>query len=66
MDNKVEVKLPELGEDAALHRLATLEDKNGILEHDAVAIDLRLPGKLIVETSQPRDPKHKPAQQQGI
>ncbi len=66
MDNKVEVKLPETGEDAAIHKLAGLETRNGLLEHDVVTVDLRLAGKLIVETGQPRDPKRKPAQQQGI
>jgi cell division protein FtsQ len=66
LDNNIDVKLPETGEDAAIHKLAELEAKNGLLEHDVVAIDLRLPGKLIVETSQLRDPKAKPAKQQGI
>ncbi len=66
MDNNVEVKLPETGQDAALHRLSELEARNGLLEHDVVTVDMRLPGKLVIETSQLRDPKHKPAQQQGI
>jgi cell division protein FtsQ len=66
LDNNVEIKLPETGEDAAVHRIARVETDNGLLERDVVAVDLRLPGKMIVETSQPRDPKHKPLPQQGI
>ena len=66
LDNNVEVKLPEHDQDAAVHRLAAMEARNGLLERDVLAVDLRLPGKLIVETSQVRDPKHKPSPQQGI
>jgi cell division protein FtsQ len=66
LDNNVEVRLPEADTAAAVHHLATLEADSGLLERDVVAVDLRLPGKIVVETGQPRDPKHKQAPQQGI
>ena len=66
LDNNVDVKLPETGEDAAIRQLAQLEAKNGLLEHDIMTVDMRLPGKLVIETPQLRDPKAKPAKQQGI
>jgi cell division protein FtsQ len=66
LDNNVELKLPETDTAAALHRIAAMETQNGLFERDVLAVDLRLPGKVVVETSQPRDPKRKTPSQQGI
>jgi cell division protein FtsQ len=66
LDNNIEIKLPEADAETAIHTVAAAEAKSGLLERDVVAVDLRLPGKLVVETSQPRDPKRKTPQQQGI
>jgi cell division protein FtsQ len=66
LDNNVELKLPETEAEAAIHRIAAVEAQNGLFERDVLAVDLRLPGKLVVETSQPRDPKRKSPSQQGI
>ena len=65
LDNNVELKLPETDTAAALHRIAALEAQHGLFERDVQAVDLR-GGKLVVETSQPRDPKRKTSVQQGI
>ncbi len=47
-DNGIEVKLPERDAAEAWHRLARLEAEHRILGRDLVAIDLRLPDRLIV------------------
>ena len=44
----VEVRLPAGEEARAWHRLAALEREHAILGRDLVAIDLRLPDRLIV------------------
>lgn len=49
--NGIEVRLPEAGLAEALRQLADLEEKHPLLERDVVAIDLRLPDRLIVQTS---------------
>ena len=46
---KITVRLPEENVDAALHRLSVLITQESILDHDIVAIDLRLPDRLIFE-----------------
>lgn len=47
-DTGVEVALPETGAPAAWQRLAGLEAQDHILERNIVAIDLRLPDRLVV------------------
>ncbi|MBB6249832.1 cell division protein FtsQ/DivIB [Nitrospirillum iridis] len=46
-----EVRLPELNFEAALHQLAALEASDKVLDRDVVAIDLRVPDRLVVQTS---------------
>ena len=66
LSNNIEIKLPETGEDSALRQIDEAETKSGLLERDIVCVDLRLAGKMIIETAQLRDPKRKTPQQQGI
>jgi cell division protein FtsQ len=66
LDNNVEVKLPENNTESAIHMLAQADTKNGLFERDVAVIDLRLPGKMVIETTQLRDPRRKNPQQQGI
>ncbi len=47
-DTGVEAALPETGAPAAWQRLASLEAQDHILERNIVAVDLRLPDRLIV------------------
>ncbi|WP_207476890.1 cell division protein FtsQ/DivIB [Arenibaculum pallidiluteum] len=51
LDNGVSVRLPETGVDRALARLAEVLAKQPILDRDVVAIDLRLPDRLVIQTS---------------
>ncbi len=49
LDNGVEVRLPEVNAEVALHDLADLDWKNNIEAHGIVAIDLRFPDRMIVK-----------------
>lgn len=67
LDNGVEIRLPESGVDEALQQLADAEAASKLFERDVAAIDLRLPGKMVVRLAHaPIDPKAKPKVQQGI
>lgn len=58
LDNGVTVKLPETDLTGALHLLADMEEKERLLERDVVAIDLRLPDRMVVQTvARPPDRK---------
>ncbi|MGB9153440.1 MAG: cell division protein FtsQ/DivIB [Alphaproteobacteria bacterium] len=46
---KVTAKLPEQDVDTALHRLSVLITQEKILDRDIVAVDLRLPDRLVFE-----------------
>lgn len=46
--NGIEVALPEKGAAAAVAKLVRLEHDDHVLEKDVVALDLRIPGRLIV------------------
>ncbi len=48
IEKGVEVRLPEVGGDAALGRLAELDRKYRLLERDVALIDLRLPDRMVV------------------
>lgn len=48
-ENAVTVRLPEFNTAEALHQLANLEREQAILERDLASIDMRLPGRLIVQ-----------------
>ncbi|GAB4189028.1 MAG: hypothetical protein OHK0024_29470 [Thalassobaculales bacterium] len=55
MDNGITVRLPEGDAAAAWLRLAELEREHSLLEREVLAIDLRLPDRLIVQV--PHEPK---------
>jgi cell division protein FtsQ len=58
MDNGVAVLLPETGLGTALQQLDDAEISSRLLERDIVAVDLRLPGKLVVRLAhEPVAPK---------
>ena len=51
LKGKIEVRLPETEIAVALARLAALQQSQGLLQRDVVAVDLRLPDRLIVQTN---------------
>ena len=51
LDNGISVKLPENDYAAALRSLSTIEQTNRVLDRDIVAVDLRVPDRLVVQTS---------------
>lgn len=51
LDNGIDVRLPETGMAPALRQLAAIQQTNQVLERDVVAIDLRVPDRLSVQTS---------------
>ncbi|MHA1571078.1 MAG: cell division protein FtsQ/DivIB, partial [Alphaproteobacteria bacterium] len=51
LKGKIEVRLPETEVAVALARLAELQQSQGLLQRDVVAVDLRLPDRLIVQTN---------------
>jgi cell division protein FtsQ len=52
MDNGMDVRLPEHGAAAALARLGRLEREQGILQKDVIAIDLRIPDRVVVRLTE--------------
>jgi cell division protein FtsQ len=52
MDNGMDVRLPELGKAEALARLVKLEREQKILEKDVLAIDLRMPDRVVVRLTE--------------
>ena len=54
--NGTEVRLPEAGIAEAWARLAQAVGEQGLLERDVMMVDLRLPDRLIVRSSQPLAP----------
>lgn len=60
LDDRIDVRLPAKAPRAALARLASLAQEQGLLEKDIVAIDLRLDDRLIVKLA----PGAKPAGQE--
>lgn len=57
LEGGVEVRLPETDPADAWRQFAELEREHGLLERDVVAIDLRLPGRLVVRTAPGAKPK---------
>lgn len=49
--NGVIIRLPESDIGGALHHLADQEAKQPVLDRDIVAVDLRLPDRLVIQTS---------------
>ncbi|HEX2136867.1 MAG TPA: cell division protein FtsQ/DivIB [Microvirga sp.] len=52
IDNGMDVRLPELGAAQALARLAKLEREQRILDKDVLAIDLRMPDRVVVRLTE--------------
>jgi cell division protein FtsQ len=52
MDNGLDVRLPEHGAAEALARLVRLEREQGILQKDVIAIDLRMPDRVVVRLTE--------------
>lgn len=52
----VDALLPELNPAAAWERLADLDRKQGLFDHNIIAVDLRFPDRLIVRVVQPTPP----------
>jgi cell division protein FtsQ len=51
LSNGVVIRLPESDIGGALHHLAEQEAKQPVLDRDIVAVDLRLPDRLVIQTS---------------
>lgn len=52
MANGIDVRLPEEGATEAVARLARLEADYGVLEKDVLAIDLRIPDRVVVRLTE--------------
>lgn len=57
LDNGITVALPETGAEHALATIAKLDRSQGLLSKGIKAIDLRLPGEMIVELAAPVAPE---------
>lgn len=51
LKNGVDIRLPEHDVPEALHQLAMVQQTNDVLNKDVVAIDLRIPDRLSIQTS---------------
>ncbi len=51
LKNGVDVRLPEHDMAQALNQLAMVQQTNGVLDRDVVAVDLRIPDRLSIQTS---------------
>ncbi len=56
LDNGVDVNLPETNAGAAYERLAQLARENGLIDRNLVAVDLRLPDRLILRMGRDQQP----------
>jgi cell division protein FtsQ len=52
LDNGMDVRLPETDPMGALQRLVDLEERHGLLEKDVIAIDLRMPDRVVVRLTE--------------
>jgi cell division protein FtsQ len=52
LDNGVDIRLPEEGVAMALKQAANLDQVDKLFDRDIVAIDLRLPDRLVIQTSE--------------
>jgi len=59
--NGVMIKLPENDSEVAIHRIAKLATTQALLDRDIVAVDLRLPDRLVVQTAEPSEQPATPA-----
>lgn len=51
LDGGIDVRLPEEDPRAAWAQLARMQREHGVLERDVIAIDLRMPDRLVVRTA---------------
>jgi cell division protein FtsQ len=60
LNSGIDVALPEDDPDAAWHRLAALDRSESLLERNLLAVDLRLPDRLVVRLPpEPKSPANK-------
>jgi cell division protein FtsQ len=59
LDNNINVRLPEFDYAGALHHLSEMVTGESLFDRDIVAIDLRLPDRVIVQTSENAAQRHK-------
>jgi cell division protein FtsQ len=59
LDNGVTIALPETGEDKALARVQELDAASGLLSKGIRSVDLRIAGRMAVETVPVEEPKGK-------
>ena len=57
--NGIDVRLPELNISAALTRLDDFQREHALLDRDVVAVDLRVPDRLIVRVGRNSAPRPK-------
>ena len=55
IDNGIDVRLPERGAAEAVARLVRLEREQRILDKDVIAIDLRMPDRIVVRLTEEAD-----------
>ncbi len=65
LHNGTDVLLPEGHEAPALQRLAELQSRNALLDRPLVAIDLRMPDRLVVRTPPAPEPAATPQRRGG-
>jgi cell division protein FtsQ len=65
LDNGIDVALPEADPESAWHRLAALEHSDGLLQRNILAVDLRLPDRLVVRLPPEPKPPQKKNRQSG-
>lgn len=61
LHNGAEVLLPEGHEAPALHRLAEMHQRHALLDRPLLAIDMRLPDRLVLRHPPPPEPQAQPA-----
>lgn len=64
LDNAITVLLPEKGAASAWSELARIERSGEVLKHDVTAVDLRLPGRLVLRVSTPPE-RSEPSGKEG-
>ena len=57
LNGGIDVRLPETDAEAAWAQLAQMQREQGVLERDVIAIDLRMPDRLVVRTAPGAKPR---------
>lgn len=65
LDSGIDIRLPEEGVAEAWARLAELDEEHRLLDRAVVAVDLRLPDRLVLERGDPATNAFSPAAGQG-